>query len=309
MSDEPALLLIGHGSRSPAGVAQFWQFSDLVQLAAPELQVSSGFIEFAEPTLDEAIDAAVAEGTSSVVAVPLVLLGAGHMKDDGPAALARGRARHPGVAFSYARDLGVHPLVLDSVAERARVAVKEPRNPRSTARTALVLVGRGSTDPDANADLYKAGRLIADNRAIGGDEELDEVQPAFVSLARPSVEEALDRTYALGARQVVVVPYFLFTGILVDRISEQAATWAAIHEDVSLAVASEIGPDRRIAALVLERFSEAASGNAAMNCDCCLYRVRMPGFEHRLGSQGLSLPTSLGGEDMGESSSGQPTRL
>ncbi|MHB8457957.1 MAG: sirohydrochlorin chelatase, partial [Acidimicrobiales bacterium] len=123
MSDSPALLLIGHGSRSAAGIAQFWQFVDVLQLAAPHLQIGSGLIEFASPSLDEAIDQLVKEGTTAIAAVPLVLLGAGHMKDDGPDALARGRERHPNVTLSYARDLGVHPLVLDVVEERVRSAI------------------------------------------------------------------------------------------------------------------------------------------------------------------------------------------
>ena len=48
-----------------------------------------------------------------MVIVPLVLLAAGHLKNDGPAALTRARARHPGVAFRMGRDLGIDPAVLD----------------------------------------------------------------------------------------------------------------------------------------------------------------------------------------------------
>jgi cobalt/nickel transport system ATP-binding protein len=284
LSGKPALLLIGHGSRSEAGVTQFWQFADVLQLAAPHLQIGSGLIEFAPPSLDEAIDTLVAEGAAGVVAVPLVLLGAGHMKDDGPAALARARTRHPEMPFAYARDLGVHPLVLEAIEAKARMAVQRlPRRAEPT-KTAIVLVGRGSTDPDANADLYKAARLLADHRSIGGDETLDEVQPAFVSLARPSVAEALNRVRSLGASRVAVVPYFLFTGILVDRMADEANEWASAHREVELVFGEEIGPDAHIAQLVLERFEEAVAGEARMNCDACCYRVPMPGYEDRVGS-------------------------
>ncbi|MGO9558971.1 MAG: sirohydrochlorin chelatase [Acidimicrobiales bacterium] len=291
MSDQPALLLIGHGSRSTAGVAQFWQFTDVLQLAAPHLQIGSGLIEFAAPSLDEAIDTLVAEGAAGVVAVPLVLLGAGHMKDDGPAALARARTRHPEIPFAYARDLGVHPLVLEAVESKTRAAVHHlPRRAAEPSDAAVVLVGRGSTDPDANGDLYKAARLLADHRSIGGDETLDEVQPAFVSLARPSIAEALDRLHRLGASRIAVVPYFLFTGVLVDRIADEANEWASAHPEVTLVCGEEIGPDARIAQLVLERFEEAVSGEARMNCDACCYRVPMPGYTERVGSPPAGLP-------------------
>ncbi|MHB1987875.1 MAG: sirohydrochlorin chelatase [Acidimicrobiales bacterium] len=294
MNNQSSLLLIGHGSRSKAGVVQFWQFADVLQLAAPQLQIASGLIEFAAPTLDEAIDDLAAGGAQGVVGVPLVLLGAGHMKDDGPAAIARARERHPDVAFRYARDLGVHPLVIDAIEQRARVAVarlaRRPPPLGPSARTAIVLVGRGSSDPDANADLYKAARLLADHRGIAGDECLDEVQPAFVSLARPTVAEALDRACSLGATHIAVVPYFLFTGVLVERIAAQASHWAGGHHEVAVTIASEIGPDAGIAQLVLERFAEALAGDTRMNCDGCLYRIAIPGYEHRVEHKELGQP-------------------
>ena len=110
------------------------------------------------------------------------------------------------------------------------------------------------------------------------------VEPAFVSLAPPDVPAALDRCARLGATRIAVVPYFLFTGVLVDRIEEQAAAWAAEHPDIEVRVGPEMGPDRRLAQLVLERYREAVEGDVRMNCDCCAYRVAMPGHEDRVGA-------------------------
>jgi sirohydrochlorin ferrochelatase len=259
---EPALLLVGHGSRSPDGVADYWRLAAVLRQEAPDLRVGCGFIELAEPDLDTAIDQLVAAGASSVAAVPLVLLGAGHLKNDGPEALARARRRHPGVHFAYGRDLGIHPAVLDVAAERIDQAVDGDG-------WAVVLVSRGSSDPDANADLAKVARLLwAEGRG-----PVDMVEPAFVSLAPPSVPEALDRCHRLGARRIAVVPYFLFTGVLVDRIRAQAAAWAADHPDADVRHGPYLGPDVRIARLALERYREAVAGEARMNCDCCVYRV------------------------------------
>lgn len=264
-----ALLLVGHGSRSAAGVAAYWEFASVLRDRAPAMRIGCGFIELASPDLDTAIDDLVAGGATSVVAVPLVLLGAGHLKSDGPAALGRARQRHPGVTFGYGRDLGIHPSVL---------AVAEERIQSAGAADAVVLVSRGSSDPDANADLYKVGRLLADSRGLGL------VEPAFVSLAPPDVPAALERCRLLGARRVAVVPYFLFTGVLVERIHAQAATWAAAHPEVSVVVGPELGPDVRLADLVLERYDEARRGEVRMNCDCCIYRAPLPGYESRVGA-------------------------
>lgn len=271
MAERPSLLIVGHGSRSAAGVAEYWALADAVTAAAPELDVGCGFIELAAPDLDTAVDRLVARGAASVVAVPLVLLGAGHMKDDGPAALHRGRHRHPSVRFAYARHLGLHPLVLAVAEDRIRAAIGDG----DPAATAVVLVSRGSSDPDANADLYKVARLLWDSRGLAM------VEPAFVSLAQPRVPAALERCRLLGATNLVVVPYFLFTGVLVDRIAEQVAEWASHHPGVDVRPGPHLGADPRIARLVLDRYAEALAGEAHMNCDLCIYRHPLPGYEHR----------------------------
>ena len=289
MSD-PALFLIGHGSRRDSGVAQFHAFADAVASARPGTPCGRGLIEHAAPDLESGFDNLVALGATSVVAVPLVLLGAGHMKDDGPDALELARLRHPGVEFAYGRDLGIHPLVLAAAQDRVEEA-------GGTRADAVVLVGRGSTDPDANADLYKVARLLADARGLGtgGDPSLPlgVVEPAFVSLAPPGVHSAMDRCKALGARSIAVVPYFLFTGVLVERIADQATAWSGAHRDVMVSVGRELGIDRRVVDLVWHRYGEAAGGEAHMNCDVCTFRVPLPGHVERLARLSHATRTSL----------------
>lgn len=274
MAEGPALLLVGHGSRSAEGVAAYWQFADTVQAMAPDLRLGCGFIELAEPDLDTAIARLVEAGATSVVAVPLVLLGAGHMKNDGPAALARARRHHPGVEFAYGRALGIHPAPLAVAAERVATATAG----WPAEGSGVVAVSRGSSDPDANADLFKVARLLSDRHGA------EFVEAAFVSLAPPSLPEALERCLRLGAARVAVVPYFLFTGVLVDRIGAQARAWAADHRDVEVRIGHEMGPDRRLAELVLDRYREALAGEVRMNCDCCTYRVALPGYDDRVGA-------------------------
>ncbi len=284
-----SLLLIGHGSRSVAGADELHGFADALSKVRPTVPVRAGFIEFTEPGLDESIDRVVEDGATRVVAVPLLLLGAGHLKDDGPAALGRARTRHKGVTFSYARELGVHPAVLGAVEDRVREVPFTPAPepwPQGSA-DAVVIAGRGSTDPDANADLVKAARLLADGRGLGATggtsatAPLGFVEPAFVSLASPSIAEALDRCRTLGARRIAVVPYFLFTGVLVERVGEDARRWAVEHPDTEVGVGAHIGIDDRIVELAWSRYDEALGAPVLMNCDGCLYRVPLPGYEHR----------------------------
>lgn len=273
MSSPPGLLIVGHGTRSDEGAAEFHALADRVRALASGLEVEAGFIELSRPPVSDAVAALVARGVDDLVAVPLMLLAAGHTKDDIPATLERERLRHPGVAIRYGRDLGVRPELLALLAQRIGAVVA----PDELASTAVLLVGRGSSDPDANADLAKVARLLYEGR------EHPFVETAFVSLAPPSVSDGLERCRLLGARRIVVVPYFLFTGVLERRIREQAREFAAAS-GLDVRVAGYLGPDDVIAALVLERFREAIEGDARMNCDTCVHRVALPGFEEKVGA-------------------------
>ena len=186
------LLLIGHGSRDPAATKEFGALVELVEARLEGRRVGAGFLELAEPAIDVALDALVTAGADDVVAVPYVLFGAGHLKDDGPAVLGRARRRHPGVRFRLGRDLGTHPAVLDVAEERARAALAALTERDPAGDTAVVLVGRGSTDPDACAEMVKFARLLGDGRDLGL------VEAAFVAMARPSVERARGLPPALG---------------------------------------------------------------------------------------------------------------
>jgi sirohydrochlorin cobaltochelatase len=278
----PPLLLAAHGTRDPAGVAGFQALAARVaDLAGRDgIEVAGGFIELSAPPLRDAVSSLAGPplantGPARIVAVPLMLVAAGHAKGDIPAALAREQARHPGVGFTYARTLGPHPALIELLDSRvAAVAGDTP--------PAILVVGRGSTDPDANADVVKTARLLWEGR------EYPLAETAFVSLARPDVAEGLERCRLLsasqhGARRIVVARYFLFPGVLPDRVAEQTAEYAAAHPELDIAVAGVLGDCDEIAALVLERYREALSGDIRMNCDMCVYRIAMPGFEHRVG--------------------------
>ena len=273
MSAGPGLVIVGHGTKSEHGVAEFGAFVDLVAKIAP-FDVAGGFLELSSPPMTDAVADLYDRGHRRLVAVPLVLVGAGHAKGDVPAALARERGRRPGLTFGYGRPLGPHPVLQEILAER----IGEVLRPEDCADTAIVLVGRGATDPDANADIAKSARLLYEGRGYGM------VEPSFVSLAAPSVPAALERARMLGAARVVVAPYFLFSGVLPDRVVSQTRAWAAEHPEVETRLAGVLGPDERIARLVVARYDEVLNGDVRMSCDTCIYRIAMPGFEAKVGA-------------------------
>jgi len=264
-----ALLIAGHGSSDEAGAEQFRAFTERVGKRL-DVPVAGGFIELSAPPVADAVATLVGLGHHRIAAVPLMLVAAGHAKGDIPAALARERLRHPHLTVAYGRPLGPHPAVLDMLRERLS-------DVDSDAETTVLLVGRGSTDPDANAEVAKTARLLAETTPVAG------VEFAFVSLAFPGVAAGLDRCAALGAGRVIVLPYFLFTGVLPERVKAQALVWAKAST-VDVRCADVLGDTDALADLVIERYEEAVAGDIRMNCDSCVYRIAMPGFEAKAGA-------------------------
>jgi sirohydrochlorin cobaltochelatase len=272
---QPALLLAAHGTTDQAGVDAFAALAGRVAklaaaAAAGGMRVAGGFIELSAPALRDAVSSLVNGHPTAMVAVPLMLSAAGHAKGDIPAALARERERRPGLSYAYGRPLGPHPALLRLLEERLDAVLE----PAERADTAVLLVGRGSTDPDANAEIHKVARLLWEGRGPAM------VEPAFVSLARPGVPEGLERCRRLGAARIVVLPYFLFSGVLPDRVVAEAKA----YEGAEVRCADVIGDCDGLADLVIERYEEALRGDIRMNCDTCVYRLAMPGFEDRVGA-------------------------
>ena len=268
------LVLVGHGTRSAEGAAEFRRFVGRVRAKMAQLvpAVDGGFIELCGPPVSEVVARMPGGAGREMVAVPLILTAAGHGKGDIPGALARERLRHPGLRWRYGRPLGPHPVLQEIMAARIDAALAGA--PRETAH--IVLAGRGSTDPDGNAEVAKVARLLWEGRGYHA------VEYCFISLTGPSVPEALARARALGAERIVVVPYFLFPGVLPDRVAAQAREFAA-RTGLDVRAAGLIGDCDELAGLVADRYQEAIHGDIRMNCDTCAYRIAMPGFADRVG--------------------------
>lgn len=271
---DTGLLLIGHGSRDDASNAEFEALVAEYREARPGVVVEHGYIELATPYLADALSALAAR-VSRVAVVPLFLFAAGHVKNDIPLALQKARAEHPGVRFSAARHLGVHPALVELAFERAAPAL--PADPAARGRTALVVVGRGSSDPDANGDLCKTARLIGEGRG------LMLVEPTFIGVTRPSVPETLERVARQRPERVVIVPFFLFAGRLMTKLAEQVERFAAAYPWIRADVTPHLGRSSALAGLIDERARQALAGEAPLPCDTCMYRTALPGLEREVG--------------------------
>jgi sirohydrochlorin cobaltochelatase len=72
--------------------------------------------------------------------------------------------------------------------------------------------------------------------------------------------------------------------VLPSRVVAQTEAFAADHPRLDVRIAEPIGDCDELAEIVIERYHETGAGDIRMNCDTCVYRVAMPGHEHRVGA-------------------------
>lgn len=263
-----AVLLVAHGSRSNAGRIEMSALVRSVASALPASQVRIGYLELCEPSAAVVIDDLIAGGVRDIVVVPLMLHAAGHTKSDVPAVILSARVRHPNTHIIYARPFGADHLLL-SLAHRRLEAAGGLGLP-------LAVLARGSSDPDANAEAYRASRLLADMSGA------PTVAPGFSGITWPTVTEALGHLQRLGAERLTAFAWFIATGVLIDRMRTE---YARFSEDTGIKVvdAGYLGTAPELTELVLTRLAEAESGHTTPNCDACAYRRPFPGLEDRVG--------------------------
>lgn len=244
------ILLMGHGSPDPDGVREFFDLVEAVRASAPAgRRVEAGVLEFAGahvPSIQEAIDHCVSAGATRVRAVPVLLFNAGHAQRDIPGEVARAQDRHPTLDLRLAPPLGLHPALLEIALERLS-ALQDNLAEGRAEETAVLLVGRGTGDAEANGDLFKIGRLLWERNRRGM------VECCFSGMAEPLVPAGIERCVRLGARRILVIPYFLNTGVLVKRIHDQARNARETYPDVEIAVGDHFGVHPNLVALLLER--------------------------------------------------------
>ena len=270
------VLICGHGSRNRLAVEEFAQMVDALRPRLAPMPVEHGYLEFARPILRDGLEALRQKGVTKVLAIPAMLFAAGHAKNDIPSVLNTYTAE-TGLPIDYGRELGVDRLMVSAAGARVQECLDAAKHDVPLAETLLVVVGRGSSDPDANSNVAKVTRLLVEGFGFGWGETV------YSGVTFPLVEPGLRHAVKLGFRRVVVVPYFLFSGVLVSRIRQHTELVAADHPEVEFLSAGYLGDHTLVVDTFKERVEEVLRGDTAMNCSLCKYRAQVLGFEQDVG--------------------------
>lgn len=243
----------------------------------PGSVVDYGFLEFAHPTFDVAVKAMLEKGVDDIISLPAILFAGGHAKNDMPFEMNSIQAANENLRIRFGSFIGVAPQLL----ELCRLLVEKcekplPALPRRD--SCLLLVGRGTSDPDGNSDVAKMARMLQEGMGFGFS------TTAYIGVTKPAVDETLRLLERLPHKRIVAVPVFLFTGVLLKKIQAAVEKHRAVSGK-EIAVTEPFGSHDLILDTLDERIEEVENGSANMNCQLCKYRTRIVGFEHEVGRE------------------------
>ncbi|QFT87479.1 Sirohydrochlorin ferrochelatase [Bacillus sp. THAF10] len=218
-----AVLYIGHGTRSKKGAEEAKSFLEQVKQRVDVPIQETSFLELSEPFIPEAFERCVMQGATEITIVPIFLLTAGHMKEDIPAALAPLREKYPQVEVSMTEAFGVQERIVSALAELVKDSTGGIQSTDS-----LLLVGRGSSDISIHQafDEIRAGLVR--------EFHISRVEVCYLAATTPLFSEGIQEISKDAEGRVIVVPYLLFAGLLLNEVSAEVRKRRRDGQDILL---------------------------------------------------------------------------
>ncbi|MEN9221061.1 MAG: sirohydrochlorin chelatase [Thermostichus sp. BF3_bins_97] len=261
------LLLIGHGSRDTEGRQAFLELAQTYQALTPHRPVIPCFLELTEPSIAQGVEQCLAQGWQELVALPVLLFGARHNKFDVTLELDRLQALHPQLRIHYGGPLGIRIEILQLLRDRLTALVAAQPQGIPDAETVLLFVGRGSSDPEANAETCKLARLLWEGSGYRA------VETCFIGITHPRLPLGFERALSWQPRRVIVLPYFLFTGVLVKKIEVALEEQRHLYPRIDWLGLPELGIVEPVLQSLRQLEQEARHDQTQMNCHLCKFRL------------------------------------
>ena len=119
-------------------------------------------------------------------------------------------------------------------------------------KPAVILLGHGSRVRNAGEDMEKVAGVLREKHGY------PRVEYCFMSRLGPHFPETLARLVADGEKEILVIPYFLHSGLhIVLDIPEMMQREASKYPDIKLRLGGNLGFDNILADLVHKRITES----------------------------------------------------
>lgn len=277
MNAKKGILICGHGSRDPEGIEGFKELVRLLKLRYPNYEVDYGFLEFSHPVYAAAVERMYVNGVREITAIPAILFAGGHAKNDIPYEMNTLQSQYSDLKIRLGKHFGITPSILQ-LAKKLIEKAESTETETDRKDSCLVVVGRGTSDSDANSDVAKLTRMLWEGMGFGF------ATTTYIGVTQPLLKDTLPLVNHLPYKRIVVIPIFLFTGILLKKIYAQIEDFKQ-ESDKEIIYTESLGCDELLLQTIDERIAEVEQGNPNMNCQLCKYRTQIIGFENEVGKE------------------------
>ncbi|MFZ8934631.1 MAG: CbiX/SirB N-terminal domain-containing protein [Bacteriovoracaceae bacterium] len=259
-----AVVFIGHGSRNKNATTEFLEVVNSYAKNANGVETHYGFVELEKPAIiDTLFKVGEDPEIKNIVLIPLFLFSSRHVKNDIPILVEKLKKRYPQKNITCADTIKSHPFIIDLIEDRIKNVIGDKDN-----KKALLMVGRGSSDPDSNSEFTKIVRLV---------EERGQYQiclPSFIGITKPLVEDGLDFISRVRPDELIIVPYFLFAGRLVQKLEKILENFKVKYPWIKIKLAHHIGAHPKLFEFIQEKVEQALGEkpDTPLACLNCQYR-------------------------------------
>ncbi|WP_163536624.1 sirohydrochlorin chelatase [Gracilibacillus sp. YIM 98692] len=239
-----SVIYICHGSRLPEAKEEAYQLISKVKRVVEEPIQEMCFLELQDPTLSKTVENVISQGAEQVMIVPVLLLTAGHAKHDIPEMIEKERWKYPEVSFHYGRPIEVEPKMIEVLVDHIRRATTSHVEDYD-----ILLVGRGSSDQQAVSDTETILQMLGDYFPA------QTIEKCFLAASKPKFEELLSEKVIHQEKSVMIVPYLLFTGLLITGIKQYVEHFS-LKPDQQIIQAEYLGQHDHVVKILKERVIE-----------------------------------------------------
>ncbi|WEG12992.1 sirohydrochlorin chelatase [Pullulanibacillus sp. KACC 23026] len=237
-----AVLYISHGTRVKRGVDQAVTFIQSCIEHVPVQIQEICFLELVNPSIKKGIERCIKRGATDILIQPVLLLAAGHVKQDIPREIAAISKDYPEIRFHFGDPFGCDSKIIDILSDR----IYEKGTP-VLGNSAVLLVGRGSSDPDIQEAFKDISQRLWEKEAMP-------VSTCFLAACEPLLGTGLKNAKTSPFKQIFVIPYLMFTGLLMREMEE--AIEALQSPDQTFYLCRPLGSHKNLRTVLVDRVME-----------------------------------------------------
>ena len=205
-------MICGHGSRHKDTSTEFQNFIKEIKKRFPKNPLSYGFLEISSPNVKLELTKLIRAKTSRILTVPVMLFAAGHIKKDIPDLIKASLSGNSSTKIKISREIGLDQKLIKAAKQKIEETQQTSSQSISKKETLLMMVGRGTSMEKVNKKIEKISRSLRNQiKFLDND-------TSFMGITGPRFENSLIISARRKFKRIIIFPYFLFTGVLLDRI-------------------------------------------------------------------------------------------